>query len=99
MDRFGRRPLLLLGSVFMIISHFVIAVLVGKFSADWPSHRTEGWVSVAFLLFCKFTAALISVAVMLITKQICYHLEHHGVQCKLRFVHSYKAGPVTDVSL
>lgn len=51
MDRFGRRPLLLWGSVFMTISHLIIAVLVGKFSSNWSAHRTEGWVSVAFLLF------------------------------------------------
>ena len=51
MDRVGRRPLLLWGSILMTISHFIIAVLVGKFSKDWPAHRTEGWVSVAFLLF------------------------------------------------
>ena len=51
MDRFGRRPLLLWGSFFMTISHFIIAILVGKFSSDWPHHRAAGWVSVAFLLF------------------------------------------------
>ena len=51
MDRFGRRPLLLWGSFFMTLSHLIIAVLVGKFSNDWSSHRAAGWVSVAFLLF------------------------------------------------
>ena len=35
----------------MTISHFIIAILVGKFSHDWPGHRAAGWVSVAFLLF------------------------------------------------
>lgn len=51
MDRFGRRPLLLWGSFFMTLSHLIIAILVGKFSRDWPGHRTAGWISVAFLLF------------------------------------------------
>ena len=51
MDRFGRRPLLLWGSFFMTVSHVVIAILVGKFSKNWPAHRAEGWISVAFLLF------------------------------------------------
>ena len=51
MDRFGRRPLLLWGSFFMTLSHLIIAILVGKFSSDWPDHRAAGWVSVAFLLF------------------------------------------------
>lgn len=35
----------------MAISHIVIAGLVGRYSHDWPSHRAQGWVSVAFLLF------------------------------------------------
>jgi MFS family permease len=51
LDRFGRRSILLMGSVGMFVSHAVIAILVGKFSYDWPSHRLEGWTSVAFLLF------------------------------------------------
>ena len=51
MDRFGRRSLLLWGSIFMTCSHAIIAVLVGLFSSDWSAHRSEGWVSVAFLLF------------------------------------------------
>ena len=51
MDRLGRRPLLLWGSFFMMMSHLIIAILVGKFSDDWPGHRVAGWVSVAFLLF------------------------------------------------
>lgn len=51
MDRFGRRPLLLIGSLLMFISHLIIAVLVGLYSDDWPSHRDAGWTSVAFLLF------------------------------------------------
>ncbi|KAK1854586.1 MFS monosaccharide transporter [Colletotrichum chrysophilum] len=49
LDRFGRRNILLLGSVCMCLSHVVIAILVGKFPHDWQSYVTEGWVSVAFL--------------------------------------------------
>ena len=49
MDRFGRRPLLLWGSIAMCISHIIIAALVGLFDYDWPSHRGPGWASVAFL--------------------------------------------------
>lgn len=51
LDRFGRRSILLWGSVGMFLSHLIIAILVGKFSDDWPSHRPEGWTSVGFLLF------------------------------------------------
>lgn len=49
MDRFGRRPLLLWGSVVMCFSHVIIAALVGQFSSNWPAHRGPGWTSVAFL--------------------------------------------------
>lgn len=49
MDRFGRRPLLLVGSILMAISHIVIAILVGLYDKSWPSHRAQGWTSVAFL--------------------------------------------------
>jgi MFS family permease len=50
MDTLGRRKLLLGGSVLMAISHIVIAILVGLFGSNWEGHRTEGWVSAAFLL-------------------------------------------------
>lgn len=53
MDRFGRRPLLLWGSFFMTIAHLIIAILVGKFSHDWPAHRSAGWISVAFVSFTR----------------------------------------------
>lgn len=49
MDKFGRRPLLLIGSIVMSISHIIIAVLVGLFDDNWPAHRPQGWTSVAFL--------------------------------------------------
>ena len=50
MDRIGRLPLLLWGSLVMFLSHLVISILVGKFSYDWPSHRVEGRVSITLLL-------------------------------------------------
>lgn len=51
MDVVGRRKLLLGGAVLMAISHVIIAALVGIYSVDWPSHKAQGWTSVAFLLF------------------------------------------------
>ncbi|KAH9235828.1 hypothetical protein K456DRAFT_1748443 [Colletotrichum gloeosporioides 23] len=50
LDRFGRRNILLLGSVCMCLSHVVIAILVGKFSHDWPSYVTEGWGPIPWAL-------------------------------------------------
>ncbi|KAJ8118722.1 hypothetical protein OPT61_g333 [Boeremia exigua] len=55
MDRFGRRPLLLVGAALMFICHFIIAVLVGKFGGRWADFATEGWVAVAFLFFYMFS--------------------------------------------
>ncbi|CEF86811.1 hypothetical protein FGSG_04700 [Fusarium graminearum PH-1] len=55
MDRFGRRSILLVGSLLMFVPHLIIAILVGVFSKDWPSHTAEGWTSVAFLLCYMFT--------------------------------------------
>lgn len=51
MDVVGRRKLLLSGAALMAISHIIIAALFGIYSVDWPSHKAEGWTSVAFLLF------------------------------------------------
>lgn len=50
MDRFGRRTLLIAGSIVMFLAHLVVAALIGKFSNSWPTHRPEGWASVAMLL-------------------------------------------------
>jgi sugar porter (SP) family MFS transporter len=55
MDRFGRRPLLLMGAALMFICHLIIAVLVGKFGDRWASYAVEGWVAVAFLFFYMFS--------------------------------------------
>ncbi|PSK56926.1 hypothetical protein B9Z65_6550 [Elsinoe australis] len=49
MDKFGRRPLLYLGSAGMSICHIIIAVLVGLYFDTWADNRDKGWVSVAFL--------------------------------------------------
>ncbi|KAK9776636.1 putative Major facilitator superfamily (MFS) profile domain-containing protein [Seiridium cardinale] len=50
LDHYGRRKLLLVGAIIMATSHAIIAILVGKFSYDWPGHSAEGWASVAFLM-------------------------------------------------
>lgn len=55
MDRFGRRPLLLVGAALMFICHLIIAVLVGKFGGRWADYAVEGWVAVAFLFFYMFS--------------------------------------------
>ncbi|QKX54416.1 uncharacterized protein TRUGW13939_01502 [Talaromyces rugulosus] len=51
MDRFGRRPLLLGGTVCMAAAHLIIAALMGKFEHSWPTHKAEAWGCVAMLFF------------------------------------------------
>ncbi|KAI4729199.1 general substrate transporter [Aureobasidium sp. EXF-10728] len=51
MDRFGRRTLLLWGSVLMSICHIIIAGLVGEGQKDWSANGGMGWTAVVFLLF------------------------------------------------
>ncbi|KAL3959399.1 hypothetical protein ACCO45_007561 [Purpureocillium lilacinum] len=51
LDRFGRRPMLLVGTLLTLIPLIIVSVRVGLFSETWPSHRAAGWTSVAFLLF------------------------------------------------
>ncbi|RPD57674.1 general substrate transporter [Lentinus tigrinus ALCF2SS1-7] len=54
-DRLGRRPLLRWGSTTMALAHLLIALLVQRYSADWPAHAAAAWVSVACVY--TFTAA------------------------------------------
>lgn len=49
MDHVGRRPLLLWGSAAMFVSHFIVAILVGKFSDSWPTHQDYAWAGVSFI--------------------------------------------------
>jgi len=51
MDTLGRRKLLIIGAVLMAIAHIIIAAMVGIYSDNWPAHKTQAWVSAAFLLF------------------------------------------------
>ncbi|PHH82141.1 hypothetical protein CDD82_6831 [Ophiocordyceps australis] len=51
LDRYGRRKILMWGSVGMLLSHLIIAILVGLYSHNWPANTSKGWTSVAFLLF------------------------------------------------
>lgn len=58
MDPVGRRPLLLGGSLAMFISHLIVAVLVGKFSSDWPAHEASAWVGVSFIFLYMISFGL-----------------------------------------
>lgn len=48
-DKVGRKPILIVSSIVMLISMIIPAIIVAKFSHDWPGHPVEGWVAVAFI--------------------------------------------------
>ena len=48
-DKFGRKPMLIVGSVVMWISMVLAGILVAKFRYDWVANAAVGWVVVAFI--------------------------------------------------
>ncbi|KAG5914208.1 hypothetical protein E4U42_000622 [Claviceps africana] len=48
-DRVGRKPMLLVGSVVMGISMVLVGIIVAKFRHDWPNHVAAGWTAVALI--------------------------------------------------
>ncbi|EFQ25854.1 quinate permease [Colletotrichum graminicola M1.001] len=48
-DKVGRKPILIGGSIVMLISMIIPGIIVAKFSYDWPGHPAEGWIAVAFI--------------------------------------------------
>ena len=48
-DRVGRKPLLLAGSIGMFCSMIIVAVIVAKCQNDWEHHASAGWAAVAFI--------------------------------------------------
>jgi MFS family permease len=49
-DKFGRKPMLLVGSIVMLLSMVIVGVIVAKFQHDWPGHVAAGWTAVGKLL-------------------------------------------------
>lgn len=54
-DRWGRKPLLRIGSSMMAVSHLSIALLIFEFGGEWDDHGTAAWVAVSCVYL--FTAA------------------------------------------
>ncbi|KAM3448353.1 hypothetical protein MY3296_007887 [Beauveria thailandica] len=48
-DRVGRKPMLIVGSIVMGIAMVTVGVIVAKFMHDWPSHSAAGWAAVALI--------------------------------------------------
>ena len=45
-DKVGRKPMLLIGSIVMWASMVIVGIIVAKFRHDWVAHATAGWVAV-----------------------------------------------------
>lgn len=58
LDRIGRKPPLLFGSVMNAASHFIVAAMIGKYSYNWDAHPKEAWVGVGFILVFMFCFGL-----------------------------------------
>lgn len=50
-DRVGRRPLLIAGSVGMFIAQLIVGVIVATCSHDWAQHSAAGWAAVVMIWF------------------------------------------------
>ncbi|RSH89702.1 hypothetical protein EHS25_002253 [Saitozyma podzolica] len=49
LDRVGRRPMLLAGSVCVAISHAIVAAMIATYSYNWTIHKVPAWVGVGFI--------------------------------------------------
>ncbi|KAI7867718.1 general substrate transporter [Spinellus fusiger] len=49
LDKFGRKPMLLVSSVGLTLSMLIVAVLSGIYEDDWPGHSAAGWAAVVFV--------------------------------------------------
>jgi sugar porter (SP) family MFS transporter len=54
LDRLGRRPPLLFGSIGNTISHVIVAIMIARFSGDWANHQGPAWTGVTFILIFMF---------------------------------------------
>jgi MFS family permease len=50
-DRFGRRKFLMAGAIGMLISHVVVAGILGHYEGNFglPGGRVAGWVGIVFI--------------------------------------------------
>jgi F0F1-type ATP synthase assembly protein I len=55
LDRVGWRKLAILGGISMAIPHFVMSVLMNRFSSDWPAHQGIAWFCVALICTTQFS--------------------------------------------
>jgi sugar porter (SP) family MFS transporter len=48
-DRWGRKPVLIIGAIGMAVCHIIIAVITAKNQNDWEHHTAAGWAAVVMV--------------------------------------------------
>jgi MFS family permease len=48
-DKFGRKPVLIVGAIGMASCHFIIAAIFGQNQNQWDTHKAAGWGAVAMV--------------------------------------------------
>lgn len=48
-DRWGRKPVLIIGALGMALCHFIIAVITARNQDNWEAHKAAGWAAVAMV--------------------------------------------------
>lgn len=55
LDRVGRKPPLLIGSIGNMCAHSIVAGLIGKYNGKWDQHPQAAWAGVAFIFVFMFS--------------------------------------------
>ncbi|GKZ21086.1 hypothetical protein AbraIFM66951_002481 [Aspergillus brasiliensis] len=56
-DKVGRKPLLICGSLGMFACQLITGIIVAKCQSDWPSHQAAGWAAVVMIWLYIFNFA------------------------------------------
>lgn len=56
-DKVGRKPLLICGSVGMFLCQLITGIIVAKCQSDWQGHAAAGWGAVAMIWLYIFNFA------------------------------------------
>ncbi len=55
LDRVGRKPPLIIGSIGNLCSHSIVAGLIAKYNGKWSENPQAAWAGVAFILIFMFS--------------------------------------------